>query len=169
MILVALGANLPGAWGSPKQGIEAALRQFPTYGLRVDAVSRLYRTPAITPYAQPDFVNAVAAISTALNPTELLKQLHRIEADFGRVRGQRWAERTLDLDLIDYEGLINPESAGNGPVLPHPRAAERAFVLGPLADVVPQWRHPILGREVTQLLSALPAGEREGLVPLGSA
>lgn len=169
MILVALGANLPGAWGSPQKGIEAALRQFPTYGLRVEVVSRFYRTPAVTPYAQPDFVNAVAAISTALNPSELLKQLHRIEADFGRVRGQRWAERTLDLDLIDYDGLINPESTGNAPVLPHPRVAERAFVLGPLADVAPDWRHPVLALSVSQLLQALPAEDREGLVVLGSA
>ncbi len=169
MILVALGANLPAAWGSPKQGIEAALRQFPTYGLRVDAVSRLYQTPAITPYAQPDFVNAVAAISTALTPSELLKQLHRIEADFGRVRGQRWAERTLDLDLIDYDGLVNPEISGNGPVLPHPRAAERAFVLGPLADIAPDWRHPVLGTNVSQMLQALPSADRQGLVPLNSA
>ncbi len=168
MILVALGANLPGPWGSPLKGLEAALRQFPTYGLTIEAVSRFYQTPAVTPYAQPDFVNAVAAISTTLNPAELLKQLHRVEADFGRVRGQRWAERTLDLDLIDYNGLINPESAGNGPVLPHPRVAERAFVLGPLADIAPDWRHPVLALSVSQMLQALPAEDRQGLVPLAS-
>ncbi len=168
MILVALGANLPGNWGSPKKGLQAALGQFPAYGLHVEAVSAFYQTPAVTPYAQPDFVNAVAQISTALDPSELLQQLHRIEAAFGRVRGQRWAERTLDLDLIDYNGLINPETRENEPVLPHPRVAERAFVLGPLADVAPDWRHPVLAMSVTEMLDALPAADRQGLVPLSS-
>jgi len=169
MILVALGANLPGPWGRPRQGLEAALGQFPSYGLRVEAVSPFYRTPAVTPYDQPDFVNAVVRISTALSPSELLKQLHRIEAAFGRVRSQRWEERTLDLDLIDYNGLIQQETAGNGPVLPHPRAAERAFVLGPLADVAPEWRHPRLSASVSELLAALPARDRGGLVRLDAA
>ncbi len=168
MILVALGANLPGTWGSPKRGVEAALEQFPAYGLKVEAVSRFYRTPAVTPYAQPDFVNAVARISTALDPSELLQQLHRIEADFGRVRTQRWSERTLDLDLIDYNGLIWPETGGNEPILPHPRAAERGFVLVPLADVAPDWRHPVLSASVADLLRALPDGDQTGIVPIAT-
>ncbi len=168
MILVALGANLPGSWGSPKQGLEAALGQFPTYGLKVEMASPFYQTPAVTPYAQPDFVNAVACISTALAPTDLLKQLHRIEAAFGRVRGQRWAERTLDLDLIDYNCLVLPESGGNGPILPHPRVAERAFVLGPLVDIAPDWRHPVLGASAKELFEVLPKEDRQGLKQLTS-
>lgn len=169
MILVALGANLPGSWGSPEQGLEAALAQFPTYGLTAEAISPFYQTPAVTPYAQPDFVNAVASISTALNPSELLKQLHRIEAAFGRVRGQRWAERTLDLDLIDYNGLVLPETGGKGPILPHPRMAERAFVLGPLVDIAPSWRHPILGTSAKELFEAVAIEDRQGLKQLTSA
>lgn len=169
MILVALGANLPGSWGSPRGGLEAALGQFPSYGLHIEAASPFYRTPAVTPYAQPDFVNAVVQISTALEPSELLKQLHRIEAAFGRVRTQRWAERPLDLDLIDYNGLIQPETDRNGLVLPHPRVGERAFVLGPLADVAPDWRHPVLSVSVMELMEALPARDKEGLVQLDEA
>lgn len=169
MILVALGANLPGSWGSPRQGLEAALGQFPTYGLKVEVVSPLYQTPAVTPYAQPDFVNAVARITTALGPSELLKQLHRVEADFGRVRGQRWAERTLDLDLIDYNGLIMRKSDRNGPILPHPRIAERVFVLGPLVDIAPDWPHPVLGSSATELFAGLALEDRQGLKRLTSA
>ncbi|HBM88720.1 MAG: 2-amino-4-hydroxy-6-hydroxymethyldihydropteridine diphosphokinase [Parvibaculaceae bacterium] len=169
MILVALGANLPGSWGSPKEGLEAALAQFPTYGLKVETVSPFYLTPAVTPYAQPDFVNGVASISSALDPSELLKQLHRIEAAFGRVRGQRWAERTLDLDLIDYNNLVLPESGGKGPVLPHPRVAERAFVLGPLVDIAPNWRHPILGTSAKELFEAVSIEDRQGMKQLTSA
>jgi len=169
MILVALGANLPGPWGPPRKGLEAALGQFPTYGLRVEAASPFYQTPAVTPYAQPDFVNAVARISTALDPLELLKQLHRIEAAFGRVRSHRWEERTLDLDLIDYNGLILHETAENRLILPHPRAAERAFVLGPLAELAPEWRHPVLSVSVSELLAAQPGADRAVLVRLDSA
>lgn len=169
MILVALGANLPGSWGSPRQGLEAALAQFPTYGLTVEVASPLYQTPAVTPYAQPDFVNAVASISTALDPSALLKQLHRIEADFGRVRGQMWAERTLDLDLIDYNGLIIRKRDGKGPILPHPRIAERAFVLGPLVDIVPDWHHPVLGLRAIELFTALPLEDRQALKRLTPA
>jgi 2-amino-4-hydroxy-6-hydroxymethyldihydropteridine diphosphokinase len=169
MILIALGANLSGPWGTPREGLGAALGQFPAYGLQVEAASALYQTPAVTPYAQPDFVNAVARISTALDPSELLKQLHRIEAAFGRVRSQRWEERTLDLDLIDYNGLILRETVENRLILPHPRAAERAFVLGPLVDVAPEWRHPVLSASVSELLAAQPGADRAGLVRLDAA
>lgn len=163
MILVALGANLPGPWGGPKEGLRAALEQFSNYGLRVEAVSPFYQTAAVTPYAQPDFVNAVARISVAYSPNELLAQLHRIEAAFGRVRTQRWAERTLDLDLLDFDSVVQPDTGSNHLVLPHPRLALRAFVLVPLADVAPSWRHPISGQNAAEMLKSLPESEKQGV------
>jgi 2-amino-4-hydroxy-6-hydroxymethyldihydropteridine diphosphokinase len=170
MILVALGANLAGPWGGPAAGILAAVERFPAYGLTVEKLSPLYRTPAITPYAQPDFINAVARISAALPPADLLAQLHRIESDFGRVRTQRWSERTLDLDLIDYDGLIlkGDESGPDGLVLPHPRTMERGFVLVPLCDMAPDWRHPVDGRDAKTLLAALPDEEKRGIVRISA-
>ena len=163
MILVALGANLPGPWGGPKEGLEAALEQFSSYGLRVEEVSPLYQTAAVTPYAQPDFVNAVVRISAAYSPDALLAQLHRIEAAFGRVRTQRWAERTLDLDLLDFDSVVRPENRSNHLILPHPRLGLRAFVLVPLADVAPGWRHPVSGENAAQMLKSLPKSEKQGV------
>ena len=166
MILVALGANLPGPWGGPEAGVEEALQRFPSYGIKVDAVSALYRTSAITPYVQPDFINAVAKVECAFSPNAMLSQLHRIEAAFGRVRTQRWQERTLDLDLLDFDGLIWPETAANQLTLPHPRLSARGFVLVPLAEIAPAWRHPVSGKSAHDLLDSLPESEKRGITAL---
>jgi len=95
-------------------------------------------------------------VQTALDPVSLLEALHRIEQCFGRTRGARNAPRTLDLDLVDYEGRIEQGS----PILPHPRIEGRGFVLYPLADVAPEWRHPISGKSVRELIAALPEDQR---------
>ena len=166
MILVALGANLPGPWGGPREGLQAALGQFSSYGIRVEAVSSFYQTAAVTPYAQPDFVNAVARVSAAYSPDALLAQLHRIEAAFGRVRTQRWAERTLDLDLLDFNSVVRPDTGSNQAVLPHPRLELRAFVLVPLAEVAPDWRHPVFGRNAAEMLNSLPMSEKQEVLQL---
>lgn len=166
MIFVALGANLSGPWGGPEAGVKEALQRFASYGIKVVAVSALYRTPAITPYAQPDFVNAVAKVESALSPKALLAQLHRIEEAFGRVRTQRWQERTLDLDLLDYDGLSWPEAAANQLVLPHPRLSMRGFVLVPLAEIAPDWRHPVTGKSALDLLESLPESEKRGITAI---
>ncbi len=163
MILIALGANLPGPWGGPADGLRGALAAFPAHGLHVKAVSPFYRTVAVTPYPQPDFVNAVAEISTLLEPDAFLLVLHQIEAAFGRVREQRWSERTLDLDIIDYQGRVVAPEGENGLELPHPRAHERGFVLAPLIDVAPDWCHPVSGLSAATLLAGLAMQERAGL------
>ena len=85
-----------------------------------------------------------------------MARLHAVERKFGRVRGARNAPRTLDLDLLDYNGRIE----GGPPVLPHPWIETRAFVLVPLADVAPSWKHPVSGRDVRALIAALPEQER---------
>jgi 2-amino-4-hydroxy-6-hydroxymethyldihydropteridine diphosphokinase len=120
-----------------------------------------------------------------VEPEEILAALHRIEARFGRERISRWAGRTLDIDLLAVGDLVAPDSATfsywqNLPpseqariapdklILPHPRLAERAFVLVPLADVAPQWRHPVTGQSVTEMLAALSPAERATVVPLPS-
>ena len=157
MILVAVGANLPDRHGALplvtcKAAVEA-LRSLP--GLRLAAVSRWYRTAPVPPSGQPDFVNGVARLEgEAGNPAGLLAALHAIEARAGRVRGVANAARTLDLDLIDVDGICRDTP---GPVLPHPRAHLRGFVLYPLADVAPDWVHPRLGRKLADLLAVLPA------------
>ncbi len=169
MIVIAIGANLPGPAGSALQNCEAALVELAASGITVRRRSRWYRSPPWVPAdqpsrspsghapAQPWYVNGVAVVETALDPVALLALLHATEARFGRVRTPETlnAARPLDLDLIDYDGMVRDD--GVPPVLPHPRLETRAFVLRPLAEIAPNWRHPKSGRSVKDLLDNLPA------------
>ncbi len=158
MILVALGSNLPGPAGSPRHMVEAALAALPEVGVTVVCRSPWYLSAPVPPSDQPWFVNGVATVGFSGTPSDLLACLHAVEASLGRHRdGTVNAARTLDLDLLDMDGLIWAAD----PTLPHPRLHQRAFVLRPLADVAPTWRHPASGRLVTELLEAL--GPIEGL------
>jgi len=158
MILVGLGANLPSSFGPPRATLEAVLGALKERGVAVVRRSRWYESRPVPDSDQPWFVNAVAELATALSPAELLAVLHRIEATFGRTRRARDEARVVDLDLLDYDGMI-ADGSGGGPVLPHPRLHERAFVLLPLAELAPQWVHPVLGRTVSELIGALPPGQ----------
>ncbi len=164
-IIVAIGANLPGPDGAPAietcRRAAAALAELP--GFQRIALSRWYRTRPVPASDQPDYVNGVALIrATAAGadqpPETILARLQEIEAGFGRVRGVRNAARTLDLDIIGIGDLIR---AAPDPVIPHPRAHERAFVLAPLVDVWPDWVHPVLGRTAREMLAALGAAGGE--------
>lgn len=163
MILIGLGANLPSVAGTPEQTLRMSLVTLSGSGVNVKSVSRLYQTPAWPDPSDPPFVNAVARVETARDPAALMALLVSTEDAFGRVRGRRNSPRTLDLDLLDYEGRVEP----GPPVLPHPRLRSRGFVLVPLADVAPAWRHPESGQRVDELIAALPAGERAAVTPLG--
>jgi 2-amino-4-hydroxy-6-hydroxymethyldihydropteridine diphosphokinase len=127
-------------------------------GLRLKALSRWYQTVPVPPLpGSPPFVNAVARLEGHFgDPALLLAALHAIEALAGRQRPFPNAPRTLDLDLIDLDGLCR---YGPDPILPHPRAHLRRFVLHPLRDVAPGWVHSVLGCTVEALLDALPAEE----------
>ncbi len=156
MILIAAGSNLHFC-GLDSQDI--VLRAFQALGRvsHLKSVSSLYETPAWPNPADPPFVNAAAEIKTDMGPDALLAALHAIEAGFGRCRSERNAPRTLDLDLLAYHDLVRPEDgarAEEGPVLPHPRLESRAFVLAPLAEIAPHWRHPVTGETAAALLEA---------------
>lgn len=156
MIVLAFGANLPSAAGSPAATLRAALAELGRAGIAPVAVSKFYVTTAWPDPRDPAFVNAVARVETNLEPAVLLAELHRIEGQFGRTRDARNAPRRLDLDIVDYHGRIE----AGPPQLPHPRAAERGFVLIPLADVAPGWLHPVSRQTVEALIAALPAAQR---------
>jgi len=151
MILIALGANLASAVGRPEQTLRAALASLDAKGITVERQSGFYQSEAWPNPADPPFVNAVASVRTGLRPADLLRVLHEVEAEFGRTQGARNAPRTLDLDLIDYDHRIEH----GDPELPHPRMQDRAFVLVPLRDVAPDWRHPESGRTVDELIADL--------------
>jgi 2-amino-4-hydroxy-6-hydroxymethyldihydropteridine diphosphokinase len=151
MILIALGANLPSAAGPPLATCRAALAALAGEGVRVAKVSPWYESGPVPPSGQPNFVNGVAEVTTALPPEALLDVLHGLERRFGRVRGADNAARTLDLDLLDYDGQIQ----AGPPALPHPRMTARAFVLAPLADLAPGWRHPLTRATAAELLAEI--------------
>lgn len=150
---------MAGPWGTPRQAVMRALSELDRNGLKLVAASRLVETKPFGRPNQPNFVNAVAAIETHLPPLALLARLHAIERAAGRRRTIRWGPRTLDLDILDYRGLVLPggrASTMRGTlVLPHPGIAERVFVLGPLAEVAPGWRHPALHATAAQLILRL--------------
>ena len=156
MILVGLGANLDSPrFGPPRRTLEAALARLDAGGIRIVACSQFYRSAPVPASDQPWYVNAVAEVETSLAPKPLLDALLALEVEFGRVRSVANAPRVLDLDLLAYGDAVTAEDAV--PALPHPRLAGRAFVLYPLADVAPEWRHPATGAPISDLIGALPA------------
>lgn len=157
-IFVALGANLTSTeFGTPRAAVEAALAVLTRAGLRVVKRSRWFESAPVPISDQPWYVNGVVEIATDLDPHEVLARLHAIETEFGRVRVRRNEARVLDLDLLAHGGTTVAEEGGL--VLPHPRLAERAFVLLPLADIAPDWRHPATGLDVRQMIANLPPGQ----------
>ena len=141
-VVVALGSNLAAPRLTSSQVLEAALAALPDWGFKLVRRSSLWRSAAWPDPSEPAYINAVAIVETPLDPAAALASLHALEARFGRVRTQPNAPRTLDLDLIAHGRTVRAWA----PVLPHPRAAERLFVMGPLAEVAPGWRHPVNGR-----------------------
>lgn len=162
MILVGLGGNLAGDFGGPQSTLEAALARFPDFGLGVARRSPWYRSEPVPVSDQPWYVNGVAVLDRAPAPAELLHALQDIEAEFGRRRSVANAARTLDLDLLAYDEQVwdTPDL-----VLPHPRLHLRAFVLYPLCDVAPAWRHPVNRLSAAEMVAALPPGQRLERLP----
>lgn len=151
MILIALGGNIPSTFGDATATLKAALSFFLDAGIILRACSPFYRTAPVPVSNQPWFVNAVVVVETAHTPEKLLRELMEIEKKCGRVRGEKNAARTLDLDVLDYNSMI---FSGGDLYLPHPRLTTRAFVLYPLRDVAPHWRHPVTGQTVDELIAA---------------
>jgi 2-amino-4-hydroxy-6-hydroxymethyldihydropteridine diphosphokinase len=181
--LIALGANLPSGSGPPEAALRAALAALSEAGATGLQASRFFATPCFPPGAGPDYVNAAARLHHPGPADELLAVMHGIEARHGRQRTQRWGQRTLDLDLVAAGAAIRPDietfrhwhdlppearlrRAPQELVLPHPRLQDRAFVLVPLAEVAPGWRHPVTGLTVRQMLARLPRAEIAAIRPL---
>jgi 2-amino-4-hydroxy-6-hydroxymethyldihydropteridine diphosphokinase len=157
---IGLGANL----GDPAAQLRRALAELAEMEeVEVLEVSTFYRNPPLGPKGQPWYVNAVARVRTRLTAEELMRGLSRLEAVLGRVRGERWGPRVIDLDLLLYAGEIikAPDL-----VLPHPEMHRRAFVLAPLAEIAPEAWHPLLNKSAARLLEELDPADREALQPM---
>ncbi len=184
-ILVAFGANLPFGAQSPQENINNAINGLAKRGLHADRVSRLYRTPSFPAGSGPDYVNAAASIKLQqkLSADAILSVIHAVEIEYGRARQRRWAGRTLDIDLLAVDDSVLPDPqvqtwwrdlsfrdqirlAPDRLILPHPRMQDRSFVLVPLADVAPDWVHPLLGLTVTQMLANRPQAEVDSVTPI---
>lgn len=171
-VLIGLGSNFSGPWGKPRKTLKQALKELDRGNISVRAVSEFYKTEAIGQTRQPAYRNAVALINTSLPAPALLRRLKQIEREAGRRGGRPWGARTLDLDILDYKGLMvnwpkgpsrRQRAMPGSLVLPHAFLHERPFVLRPLLDVAPNWRHP--GLKVTaKALWARLANLKEGRV-----
>ncbi len=162
-VVVAMGGNLAFQGRGVQAVMQAALDALAASGLEPLARSRWWRSAAWPDPSKPPFLNAVTLVRTGLDPRETLEALLAVEAASGRRRGEANAPRTLDLDLIAYGRLVIDEP---GLTLPHPRAAERRFVMGPLAEIAPLWRHPVSDETAETLAARAPVGADAR--PLGS-
>jgi len=180
---VAFGANMASEYGGPRATLNAAKAALCAKGLSLRAESHHYQTPCFPLNAGPDYVNFVVEFEAVITPKKLLATLHEVEAQFGRERNERWGQRAIDLDIVAVDQLIVPnpeaimgwvnltleEQVNRTPdelLIPHPRLQDRAFVLIPLAELRPNWVHPILDFTVQEMCDALPDGDKSAVTPL---
>lgn len=157
-IILGLGANLPSRFGPPRAALGAAMARIQAAGIEITGRSPWYESAPVPASDQPWYVNGVVTVATELAPDTLLARLLCIEAEMGRERTVRNAARFIDMDVLAYGNLVRrpPETP---PELPHPRLHERAFVVLPLSDLLPAWRHPLSGVGIAELKAWLPAGQ----------
>lgn len=180
---ISYGSNLGLEQLTSSQLVVEAFNALEAHGLVIRARSRAFATPAFPAGAGPDFVNGVICVETPFDPQETLAILHTIEARFGREREVRWGARTLDLDLIAFGQEVAPDAQTQQYwrelpskehtkatpaqlIVPHPRLAERAFVLVPMMDIAPDWQHPLTGWTVRDMHDALSDAARAEVVAL---
>ena len=170
--IIALGSNVPLENSTPYEMVLHGMRVVSESIGEVSSGYEVYRSPSFPAGSGPDYANTVIRVCTDLQPNELLERLHQIESDLGRTRSKRWESRVIDLDLLAVEQQFFPDEATvkrwitlplseqmqQAPerlILPHPRIQDRAFVLVPMADVAPDWVHPVLNKTTREMLDHL--------------
>lgn len=181
--VVAIGSNQRLNNSSSSDVLSAALSRIAVSVGPIASLSRFFRTPAFPKGSGPDFVNAALVVRAQGSAGVILEKLHAIEHELGRVRETRWGQRTIDIDLIAVEQNIVPNSetykkwqllpfsqqskiAPDQLILPHPRMQDRAFVLGPMRDICPDWVHPVIQKSVSQMYDVLDSHYKAEVIPL---
>lgn len=154
--VLALGANQTGPWGAPAKTLERAIQEIGRLGLPVAKTSAVIVTRPVGPMRQPSFHNCVVRVEATFPPALVLRRLKRLERAAGRRIGPRWGPRPLDIDIVCVGGRVVAGQARRSTaarlVLPHPAMQDREFVLTPMSEVAPWWRHPHLGLTPRELL-----------------
>jgi len=180
-VYVSLGSNQSGDCDVSKSFVKSAYRLLAQKSIIIDECSPFYETPAFPAGSGPNYVNTVIKARTSLSPDAMLQVLHSVEAELGRARSKRWEARVIDIDILDYEGVVLPDLQTHktwrdmpleqqltiwpdGLILPHPRIQDRAFVLVPLRTIAPDWVHPVTKETIDVLLGRLPPQDLETVV-----
>ncbi len=181
--IVSIGSNQRLINSSSSDVLSTALSRIAVSVGSIISLSRFFQTPAFPTGSGPDFVNAALLVRAQGSADEILEKLHAIEHEFGRVRETRWGQRTIDIDLIAVEQKIIPNSetfrkwqllpflqqskiVPDQLILPHPRMQDRAFVLGPMMEICPDWVHPVIQKSVSQMYDELDSHDKAELMPL---
>lgn len=181
--IVAIGSNQRLINSSSSDVLSTALSRIAVSVGSITLLSRFFQTPAFPKGSGPDFVNAALVVRAQGSADEILEKLHAIEHELGRVRETRWGKRTIDIDLIAVEQKIIPNSetyrkwqllpfsqqskiAPDQLISPHPRMQDRAFVLGPMMEICPDWVHPVIQKSVSQMYDELDSRDKAELMPL---
>ncbi len=152
MIFINIGSNLISANGSRLKNLKHALSLIIIEDVKINSISSVFETPSYPNNKNPKFLNICVEISTSIKPLMLLKKLKKIEKKMFRLNNLKNQPRICDIDLIDFNGkIINTETLS----LPHPRAHKRNFVLYPLKEICPNWRHPISNKKIDLLINNL--------------
>ena len=173
-VLLALGANKASNWGAPENTIMQALQRLDSSGVSLVMCSQVYLSAPLGNRLQPQFINIAVSVNTHLPPNILFHNVKKIERESGRKLSGHWSARTLDIDIVDFPGYRigwPPEELGRSIanrgrrqrgrlILPHPQMHLRSFVLYPVKDIVPHWRHPVLNLSISRLINSLPLSER---------
>jgi 2-amino-4-hydroxy-6-hydroxymethyldihydropteridine diphosphokinase len=179
-IILSLGSNLASSVGMPTETLSAAAYSLKNRGAVIRAISSNYHTPAFPAGNGPDYINTVISCEMTWSPLRALEILHEIEHEMGRERVKRWGQRTLDIDMVAYDELVRPDmptfvhwrdlplsdqmkQTPETLILPHPRMQDRAFVLVPLVEILPEWTHPVSGHSVGTMLDALPHADKDAV------
>jgi 2-amino-4-hydroxy-6-hydroxymethyldihydropteridine diphosphokinase len=157
VILIGLGANLDGPFGAPEKALKACADIFRAQGFEMIQSSNIWKTAPVPVSDQPWYRNAVCSVRTRMEPQDLLRAVKAVEHDLGRQKTEINAPRVIDLDILSYHDVVMDDG---DLIVPHPRLQDRAFVLYPLREIAPQWRHPVLGKAVDEMIAQLPQGQK---------